>query len=118
MGSKNSATINKFTIHSRVDSGKSVDVRQGNPLIEYRESVFDSTVRVSGAIIDTGNAGPADDGSNAYVGTLEYLQLRGTEKVEFHITDAVGNSLDFGDKLRLGAYDFQVKEARSTSFLF
>lgn len=118
MGSKESATIQKFIIYSHDDSSKFVDVSGGNPTLEYRESVFDHTVRISGGIIDAGNTAPADDGSKALIGTIEYLNLRGAEKVEFKMKDAVGNVIDFEDTLRLGSKVLERKSAKSTSFGF
>ena len=118
MGSKESATIQKFIIYSHDDPSKFVDVSGGNPTLEYRESVFDYTIRITGGIIDAGSTASADDGSKALIGTIEYLNLRGAEKVEFKMKDAVGNVLDFEDSLRLGSEVLQKKNIKNSSFGF
>ena len=100
MGSKKPSNVN-YIIKSLDDSSKAVDVMGGTPLIEYRESVFDHTIRIQTQIFDTGNVAPADDGSQGRIGLVDYLKLRGCETVEFKMTDAHGVSLDFGDSLRV-----------------
>ena len=62
----NSLQFNKFEIKSNVD-GKTVDLRSGASIIEYRESVFMPHVEITAFINDTGNTVAADDGSGAGV---------------------------------------------------
>ena len=92
--------FNKFQIFSNEDSSKSVDVRAGNPVIEYRESVFVPYVTISVALVDSGHGVP--DGENT-VSLLEGIKCQGTEKVLFNIEDNKGNKLklDHNDDLRI-----------------
>ena len=67
----NALQFNKFEMKSNVDD-RTVDLRgSGNPIIEYRESVFMPYVEVVAYIVDTGNTLPADDGTGAGVGLLD-----------------------------------------------
>ena len=50
----NSLQFNKFEIKSNVD-GKTVDLRAGASIIEYRESVFMPHLEITAFINDTGN---------------------------------------------------------------
>ena len=67
----NSLQFNKFEMKSNVD-GKTVDLRAGASIIQYRESVFMPHVEITAFINDTGNTVPADDGSGA--GVVDCLQ--------------------------------------------
>ncbi len=79
-GSKEAATANLFEIYSN-SNGKSVDVRTGSPRIEYRESMIDHTIRISAAIVDTGNASSSVDNSvGKTISASEALKLQGCEK--------------------------------------
>jgi hypothetical protein len=108
-GSKIAATANIFEISSNSD-GSSFDVRSGSPRIEYRESMIDDTVRLSIAIVDTGQSG---------LSAAESLKLQGGEKVKFKYTDGAGNSLDFsdGNSLRLSHKTFESRSFKSSSFI-
>ncbi len=108
-GSKEAATANLFEIISN-SGGSSFDVRSGSPRIEYRESMIDDTIRLSVAIVDTGQSG---------LSAAEALKLQGGEKVKFKYTDAAGNSLDFsnGEWLRLSHKTFEVRSFKSSSFI-
>ena len=121
MTQDNALKFNKFLITSNSqkeedgkDKGKykTVDLRgSGNPIIEYRESVFMPFVEITAYIIDTGNTLPADDGTGAGVGLLDGGFGQGTEKVEFGIEDIMGNKINFlgRDDLRVASVkgDFQ-----------
>ena len=121
MTQDNALKFNKFLITSNSqkeeegkDKGKykTVDLRgSGNPIIEYRESVFMPYVEITAYIIDTGNTLPADDGTGAGVGLLDGGFGQGTEKVEFGIEDIMGNKINFlgRDDLRVASVkgDFQ-----------
>jgi len=72
-GSKESLTFNKFEIFSNEGSG-SVDLRSGTPRIEYRESVFMPYVTITAAIVDTGNAFAAKDGSGKTISLLNAIK--------------------------------------------
>jgi hypothetical protein len=108
-GSKEAATANLFEISS-TSGGSSFDVRTGSPRIEYRESMIDDTIRISAAIVDTGQSG---------VSAAEALKLQGGEKVSFKYTDGAGNVLDFsdGNSLRLSHKNFEIKSFKSSSFI-
>ena len=108
-GSKEASTANLFEISSNT-GGSSFDVRTGAPRIEYRESMIDHTIRISAAVIDTGQSG---------LSAAEALKLQGGEKVSFKYTDAVGNVLDFsdGNSLRLSHKNFETRSFKSSSFI-
>ena len=72
----NSLQFNKFEIKSNVD-GKTVDLRAGASIIQYRESVFMPHVEITAFINDTGNTVPADDGSGVLA------------KLSYEITDGL-----------------------------
>ena len=87
----NALQFNRFEMKSN-ENDKTVDLRgSGNPIIEYRESVFMPYVEITAYIVDTGNTLPADDGTGAGVGLLEDGFGQGTETVLFNIEDGVLN---------------------------
>lgn len=108
-GSKEAATANLFEISSN-SGGSSFDVRTGSPRIEYRESMIDHTIRISAAVVDTGQSG---------LSAAEALKLQGGEKVSFKYTDGAGNVLDFsdGNSLRLSHKNFETRSFKSSSFI-
>lgn len=116
-GSKEASTANLFEIYSH--SGKSVDVRTGAPRIEYRESMIDHTVRISAAIVDTGNALVDDKDPRKTISAAEGLKLQGNEKVKFKYTDAAGNVLDLSadTSLRLSHKNFETRSFKGSSFI-
>ena len=71
-----------------------IDLRMGNPIIEYRESVFMPYVEVMAFIVDTGNTVPADDGTQSSIGLLDAEIAQGTEEVFFSIEDQKGTRID------------------------
>ena len=96
-GSKESLQFNKFEIYSNEGVG-SVDLRSGTPRIEYRESVFVPYVTITAAIVDTGNAFEANDGSGKTISLLDSIKCQGTEKILFDIEDGNGNKIKFTNK--------------------
>ncbi len=71
-----SLKFNIFEMYSNEDDSVSVSLMgSGNPVIEYRESVFLPYVEVVAHIIDTGNTLPANDGSDGgvYKGLLQTM---------------------------------------------
>ncbi len=119
MGSKESSTANLFELYSK-KTGTSVDLRTGAPRIEYRESMIDDTVRISAAIVDTGNAASSDRGSRKTISAAESLKLMGDDnKVLFKYTDAAGNVLDFSKDtdLRLSHKNFETRTFKGSSFI-
>jgi hypothetical protein len=108
-GSKNSSTADIFEISSN-SGGSSFDVRAGAPRIEYRESMIDNTIRITAAIVDTGQSSSS---------VSEALTLQGGEKVLFKYTDAAGNVLDFsdGNSLRLSNKNLEIRSFKSSSFI-
>ena len=86
--------FNKFEIKSNVNDD-TVDLRgSGNPIIQYRESIFLPYVEITAFIVDTGNTLPADDGSGAGVGLLDDGFAQGTETILFNIEDAKGHRIN------------------------
>jgi hypothetical protein len=108
-GSKQAATTDIFEISSN-SGGDSFDVRAGAPRIEYRESMIDNTIRLTAAIVDTGQSSSS---------VSEALKLQGGEKVLFKYTDAAGNVLDFSDEnaLRLSNKSLEIRSFKSSSFI-
>ena len=60
----------------------------GNPVIEYRESVFMPYVEIVAHIIDTGNTLPADNGADEGIGLLDAGLAQGTETILFSIEES------------------------------
>ena len=90
----NALQFNKFEMKSNVDD-RTVDLRgNGNPIIEYRESVFMPYVEITAYIVDTGNTLPADDGTGAGIGLLDDGFGQGTETILFNIEDERGNKIN------------------------
>ena len=89
----NSLQFNKFEIKSNVD-GKTVDLRAGASIIQYRESVFMPHVEITAFINDTGNTVPADDGSGAGVALLDAGFGQSTETILFNMEDEKGNKIN------------------------
>mgnify|MGYP001297658126 FL=1 len=86
--------FNKFEIKSNVNDD-TVDLRgTGNPIIEYRESVFMPYIEITAYIVDTGNTLPANDGTGAGIGLLEGGFGQGTETILFNIEDERGNKIN------------------------
>ena len=100
-----SLQFNKFEMKSNIDD-TTVDLRgSGNPIIEYRESIFMPYVEITAYIIDTGNTLPADDGADSGVGLLDAGLAQGTETILFNIEDEFGNKINFtrNDDLRVAS---------------
>ena len=114
MHTRDPLQFNRFEIKSNFDSNKTLDLRgPGNPIIQYRESIFMPHVEVSAAIIDTGNAMPSDDGSNASVGMLDSGFGQGSETILFNIEDEKGNKIDLS-----GENDLRVSSILSNKQSF
>lgn len=119
MGSKESSTANLFELYSK-KTGTSVDLRTGAPRIEYRESMIDDTIRLSAAIVDTGNAAVSDKNARKTISAAESLKLMGDDnKVLFKYTDAAGNILDLSSDtdLRLSHKNFETRTFKGSSFI-
>ena len=117
-GSKESLQFNRFEIFSNEGVG-SVDLRSGTPRIEYRESVFVPYVTITAAIVDTGNAFTANDGSGKTISLLEGIKCQGTEQILFDIQDGNGNriKLDKPTDLRVDTTSLITESFKSTSFI-
>ena len=117
-GSKESLQFNRFEIFSNKGVG-SVDLRSGTPRIEYRESVFVPYVTITAAIVDTGNAFTANDGSGKTISLLEGIKCQGTEQILFDIQDGNGNriKLDKPTDLRVDTTSLVTESFKSTSFI-
>ena len=85
---------NALAIRANVGDEELVDLRTGNPIIEYRESVFMPYVEVRAYIVDTGNTVPTDDGKQSSIGLLDAEIAQGTEEVFFAIEDEKGTRID------------------------
>ena len=98
---KESLTFNKLEIFSN-ETGNSVDLRAGIPILEYRESVFVPYVVVECRVVDTGNAIEVD---GRRVSVLEGIKCQGVEKVELDIQDSQENRIKFSSEntLRVAA---------------
>ena len=109
-----SLKFNIFEMYSNEDDSVSVSLMgSGNPVIEYRESVFLPYVEVVAHIIDTGNTLPANDGSDGGVGLLEAGFGQGTETVLFSIEDTQGHKINLTNK-----YDLRVASVTGDSQSF
>tara|TARA_B100001175_G_scaffold314495_1_gene323962 strand:- start:554 stop:2032 length:1479 start_codon:yes stop_codon:yes gene_type:complete len=114
-----SFTFKQFEIKSNID-GKTVDLRgSGNPVIEYRESIFMPYVEISAYIIDTGNTFPADDGTDAGVGLLDAGFGQGTETIKFKLADEKGHVIDLSkdSDLRVASIKGDYQAFKNQSFL-
>ena len=85
---------NALAIRANVGDEELIDLRTGNPIIEYRESVFMPYVEVTAFIVDTGNTVPTDDGRQSSIGLLDAEIAQGTEEVFFAIEDEKGTRID------------------------
>ena len=110
--------FNKFEMKSN-ENDKTVDLRgSGNPIIQYRESIFMPYVEITAFIIDTGNTLPADDGSGAAVGLLDDGFAQGTETILFNIEDVMGNKIKLSKDtdLRVASVDNEYQGFKNSSF--
>ena len=110
--------FNKFEMKSN-ENDKTVDLRgSGNPIIQYRESIFMPYVEITAFIIDTGNTLPADDGSGAAVGLLDDGFAQGTETILFNIEDVMGNKINLSKDtdLRVASVDNEYLGFKNSSF--
>ena len=110
--------FNKFEMKSN-ENDKTVDLRgSGNPIIQYRESVFMPYVEITAFIIDTGNTLPADDGSGAAIGLLDDGFAQGTETILFNIEDVMGNKINLtkDTDLRVASVDNDYQGFKNSSF--
>ena len=109
-----SLKFNMFEMYSNVDDSVSVSLMgSGNPVIEYRESVFMPYVEIVAHIIDTGNTLPADDGAQEGIGLLDAGLAQGTETILFSIQDEQGHKIDLTNK-----YDLRVASVTGASQSF
>ena len=109
-----SLKFNMFEMYSTVDPNVSVSLMgSGNPVIEYRESVFMPYVEIVAHIIDTGNTLPADDGAQEGIGLLDAGLAQGTETILFSIQDEQGHKIDLTNK-----YDLRVASVTGASQSF
>ena len=115
-GSKESIKFNRFEIYSNENSANIADIRSGTPRIEYRESVFMPYVMITAAVVDTGYAFDADDGSGRTIGLLEEIKCQGTENVIFEIEDEIGNKISLKD-LKVATTSHISQSFKNTSFI-
>ena len=67
----------------------------GTVELYYYESIFENSVKITTTIVDTGNALPADDGTNAFVELIDGLKVGGGEKIFLDFEDNQGTKLKF-----------------------
>tara|TARA_B000000557_G_scaffold173222_1_gene140901 strand:- start:3793 stop:5067 length:1275 start_codon:yes stop_codon:yes gene_type:complete len=79
-------SIDKFQINGNF--GGSVDLSEGIGEFRLYESVLSNTVTATAVVVETGNV---RDGKN--VGTVDGLPIRGGEKTNINIRDALGSTL-------------------------
>ena len=109
-----SLKFNMFEMYSNEDPNVSVSLMgSGNPVIEYRESVFMPYVEIVAHLIDTGNTLPADDGAGEGIGLLDAGLAQGTETILFSIQDAQGHKIDLTNK-----YDLRLASVTGDSQSF
>ena len=103
-------------IFSNDDPSKSVDLSQGVPVIEVRESVFVPYVSITLGVVDTGNTSPSSDNN---VSLLESIKCQGTEKAKFKVEDAQGNTIDLSgnDDLRVAAVSSTKQDSTNQTFV-
>ena len=93
MSFNESLIFRQCDIFSNENSSESVDLTQGVPVIEIRESVFVPYVTITLGVVDTGNTS-TDSSSGDSVSLLESIKCQGTEKVLFKVEDHCGNVID------------------------
>ena len=96
MASKQSAQITKFDIHSNDGGTISLLGKGALPLVEYRENLFDHTIRIHAVYMDSGQAG-------GDVGSVDKLNLQGDEKISFSVTHD-GKTISFDKNLRIHSW--------------
>ena len=73
------------------ENDKSVDIRAGVPVLEYRESVLSPYITIDLSIIDAGTATEVDDGTRGTIGLLESIKLQADEKFKLILEDEYDN---------------------------
>jgi len=93
-----SANITKFDLFSN-DGKKSCSLLGGAVELSYYESIFENSIKITTTIVDTGNALPADDGTEGFVELIDGLKIGGGEKIELEFEDNFKTKLKLsGDK--------------------
>ena len=64
----------------------------------YYESIFENSVKITTTIVDTGNALPAEDGTNGFVELIDGLKVGGGEKIFLDFEDNQGTKLKFSEE--------------------
>lgn len=79
------------------EGGNPIALNQGVAELNYYENILSETIRVQAVVVDTGNAGSADDGSGASIGFAEALKIGNGEKIYLQIEDGFDppNKLSF-----------------------
>ena len=98
------------------ENDKSVDIRAGVPVLEYRESVLSPYITIDLSIIDTGTATKVDDGSRGTIGLLESIKLQADEKFKLILEDEYGNKIDLSEDtdLKVGKTTFATTSNRQS----
>lgn len=94
-----------------------VDIRNGVPVLEYRESVLSPYITIDLSIIDAGTASAAKDGSRGTVGLLESIKLQADEKFKLILEDQYGNRIDLSKDtdLKVGKTTFASTSNRQST---
>ena len=111
----NSGNIEKFKINSNVSS-RSIDLSAGVGEIRYYESIMSNAITASAVITETGFVDSNNPNRpSTQPSTLDWLPIRGGERVDFVIEDAQEqpNQISFSGSASDGLYVNRVKNVVS-----
>lgn len=98
-----SGNVTRFEIYPNLFQNESANTKKPTSLLNgaveifYYESIFENSVKITTHIVDTGNALPADDGTNGFVELIDGLKVGGGEKIELEFQDNQGTKLKFSE---------------------
>jgi len=79
------------------EGGDPIALNKGVSELNYYENILSESIRIQAIVVDTGNAGNADDGTGASIGFAEALKIGNGEKIYLQIEDGFDppNKLSF-----------------------
>jgi hypothetical protein len=79
------------------EGGDAIALNKGVSELNYYENILSESIRIQAIVVDTGNAGNADDGTGASIGFAEALKIGNGEKIYLQIEDGFDppNKLSF-----------------------